>query len=125
MVDNLSYDPVANLTTADLAVYPDTFIGLGFSGVGPRVRNLRVLRDGYAPTQTFTTPFLTRLAPFRVIRFMDYLRTNNNPVQTWSERTLPTAPSQARPRGRSLGIHYPASEPDAQRHLDQYPSHRG
>jgi len=99
IIRNLSYDPIANLTTADLEVYPDTYIALGFSGVGPRVRNLKVLRPGYAPTQTFTTPFLTRLEPFQVIRFMDYLMTNANPVTTWSERTLPTSPSQARREG--------------------------
>src|SRR5258707_3074048 len=74
VVRSLNYDPIANLTTADLEVYPDGYIALGFVGVGPRVRNVKALRPGYSPTQTFTTPFLTRLQPFQVIRFVDYLR---------------------------------------------------
>lgn len=37
--------------------------------------------------QTFTTGLINFIADFQTIRFMDFLRTNNSEVKSWSERT--------------------------------------
>jgi len=54
---------------------------------------------GAGATQTFTTQFEQALAPFRVVRFMDFLRTNDNPVRSWNERTLVGSGTQGSPKG--------------------------
>ncbi|MBX7105259.1 MAG: hypothetical protein K1X57_14345 [Gemmataceae bacterium] len=51
------------------------------------VRDLRVWVPGFENSKaTFHPAYLERLKPFGVIRFMDWQRTNNSPLFTWSER---------------------------------------
>jgi hypothetical protein len=55
------------------------------------IRNLKVWLPGLENAASpFHPLYLERLAPFRVIRFMDWQRTNNSPVFTWSQRAKPT-----------------------------------
>lgn len=63
-------------------------LALAFTGTGGSVRALRVLRPGYDTTDTplFTREFLNHLAPYPVLRTMDWTRTNNHPVSRWSQR---------------------------------------
>jgi hypothetical protein len=53
------------------------------------LRNIRFLLAGseatYA-TQPFNPAFLERLAPFRVLRFMDWMATNNSVIAEWADR---------------------------------------
>lgn len=66
------------------------------------IRNIRVLMPGTSDTyqdQPFHQVFLDKIEPFPVLRFMNWGRTNNNPVVSWGERTTPTYFSQARPQG--------------------------
>lgn len=59
------------------------------------VRNIRFVMAGFEATadaQPFHPTFLARLAPFKVIRFMDFGATNNTDVEDFSQRkTLLTA----------------------------------
>ena len=71
--------------------------------VGNYIRNIQVV---YAPTSTasvcdpneqalmngsiFTPTFLSKIASFSPLRFMDWMQTNNSPNYTWAQRPLPT-----------------------------------
>lgn len=50
------------------------------------LRNIRLYERNTAPQATFRTPFLNRLRPMGVLRFMDWMGTNNSPVSKWAER---------------------------------------
>ncbi len=61
------------------------------------VRDLRVIMPGFEATyaaQPFHPLFLERLAPYAVLRFMDWGQTNRSPITSWSERKLPDYRSQ-------------------------------
>ncbi len=61
------------------------------SQLGDPVRNFRLLRledeEVNLDKAPFYEGFLEKIAPFKVLRFMDWGATNNNPVRSWSERT--------------------------------------
>jgi hypothetical protein len=66
------------------------------------VRNIRLLQPGYESTyatQVFTPEFLQSVAPFKVLRFMDWMDTNGTTVTDWSTRATPQTFSQATPAG--------------------------
>ncbi len=55
------------------------------------VRNVRVIMPGFESkyeSEPFHPLFLQRLAPFTVLRFMDWGDTNHSPVRTWAERRV-------------------------------------
>lgn len=63
------------------------------------VRNIRVIMPGFEKTyqeNPFYPPFLDRYRPFAVIRFMDWMRTNNSKIQSWEDRPKLTDATQAR-----------------------------
>lgn len=69
------------------------------------VRHIRFLMPGTEntyQTQPFYKGFLARLAPFKVLRFMDWEGTNGSPLKNWSERTTPNAYSQQTDKGVAL-----------------------
>jgi hypothetical protein len=99
-IRNVQYDSVSNRSQGEVVVGAGaTQLMLAFRNTTNGVRNVSLRLPGYPATQTFTNPFQQALAPFRVVRFMDFLRTNNNPVRTWSERTVTMGGSQASPKG--------------------------
>jgi Dockerin type I domain len=51
----------------------------------------------------FNNDFINKIHPFSTLRFMDALNTNGNLVETWSQRTWPTAGSRG---GRAQGMAY-------------------
>lgn len=63
------------------------------SQAGNHVRNVRIVRlvDEFADLdiEPFYSVFLDRIAPFQVLRFMDWMHTNNSSVSRWSDRKLP------------------------------------
>ncbi|MCA8961792.1 MAG: hypothetical protein KDC38_14810 [Planctomycetes bacterium] len=69
------------------------------------VRNIRLIMPGFwddYETQVFHPLFLERLAPYRVIRFMDWQRTNTTTVSSWSQRANPFQPTQTTSAGVAL-----------------------
>ncbi|WP_372522140.1 hypothetical protein [Sulfuricaulis sp.] len=99
-VQNMVYDAGTNTSTADFVPGPDeTQIFLTFTGTSGGVKNVKLMRPGYLPTDTFSKPFLDRLAMFQVLRFVGYSNTIDNPQVNWSDRTLPTHATQHRPAG--------------------------
>jgi hypothetical protein len=45
--------------------------------------------------EPFHSPFLQRTGAFAVIRFMDWMKTNNSTIREWSQRPLPTHATQS------------------------------
>lgn len=96
------YDAAEHVTTVPLHVPEDgDQLALAFTGTGSGIKDLRVVRPGYdasAPPR-FTREFLAHIAPFHIVRLMDWLRTNNNPVRRWDQRATPKTTHYASPKG--------------------------
>lgn len=103
-VANRVYDPSTNRTTADLVVGSDvrnvwpTFTATGGQTGGPK--DVKILRPGHAFGELFSRDFLARIAPFRALRFMQWMGppsrgVNGQTDRTWSERNLPGYALQA------------------------------
>ena len=83
--------------------YPETKNGtawLRIKSTNPDnyIRNIRVLSPGTEDTyqtQPFRQQLLDVWSDFKVIRFMDWLSTNGNPIVSWSERTTPQSYTQS------------------------------
>lgn len=60
---------------------------------GQSVTDLHILHPGfdYGTKEVFLPQFLGLLAPFRALRFMDWLATNNNKMVDWAERPAATS----------------------------------
>ena len=66
------------------------------------VRNIHVIMPGFASvyeSQPFYPPLVNRLAGVKVLRFMDWLRTNSQLNGSWFARTTPFHASQTNSRG--------------------------
>lgn len=99
-IANSVYDQATNRSTADVVVGASaTQLMLSFRNTVGGVRDVSLRRPGYSDTQTFTDQFIDAVAPFGVLRVMDFLSTNGNPVRTWAERTKPTSATQSGPKG--------------------------
>ncbi|MBK6005166.1 hypothetical protein JJB11_03600 [Ramlibacter ginsenosidimutans] len=99
-VANYVYDRATNRSAADVVIGSNaTQLMLTFTGTSGGVRDVSLRRPGYPENQTFTNEFIQALAPFGVVRLMDFLATNGNPVQTWGERTTPASGNQTGPKG--------------------------
>jgi hypothetical protein len=69
------------------------------------VRDIRVWMPGFenAPSR-FHPVFLQRLGPARVVRFMDWQRTNNSKLVKWADRPKPDDPTYATERGAPVEV---------------------
>jgi hypothetical protein len=66
------------------------------------IRNIRIIMPGFEnnyASQIFYPTFLTRLQNFSTLRFMDTMKTNNNPLTTWENRTTLTYYTQSKDVG--------------------------
>jgi hypothetical protein len=66
------------------------------------IRNIRLLLPGCAelpPGTVFHRDFLARWRGFRVLRFMDWMRTNGSAVVSWEDRNRPDTQTQAADNG--------------------------
>ncbi len=58
---------------------------------GDYLRNIRLIREEdekRAFSGRFSPQFLDKLKPYKVLRFMDWMRTNNTPLSSWRDRSL-------------------------------------
>ncbi len=92
-VINMSYDAARDHSSADviLSANEDQLM-LSFTGTGAGIKDVTLIRPGYDSINPplFTQTFLAHIARFKTLRFMDWLRTNNNPVTSWATRAEPT-----------------------------------
>ena len=97
---NLSYNAALNRTTFDVVRGPNTdgaqmvlqFRDTQLNASSPKgsgIKDLKVIRPGYDALNPplFTPEFMQHISRFKVLRFMDWLRTNGNPTVRWSERS--------------------------------------
>ena len=92
-VSNAVFTAATNTSTLDFTfpVGGET-AALRFLGVPPGnpVKNLRVIRPGFSTTSPpiFTPTYLSHISRFSVLRFMDWLSTNDhaNSIITWADR---------------------------------------
>ncbi|WP_332826288.1 hypothetical protein, partial [Ramlibacter sp.] len=99
-VRNYKYDARTNRSTAEVVIgaRADALM-LAFRNTRGGVKNVTLRRPGYTARETFTNEFKQALQPFGVLRMMDFLHTNYNPVRTWAERTTPASATQASNKG--------------------------
>lgn len=105
IIQNLVYDITNNLTTIDLIVQRNNWlVNLNFSNTqrtsasatNTGITNFKLLRPGYhnRPNDIYRQEYINAISHFPVIRFMDFINTNNNnpvfPGKTeWANRQLP------------------------------------
>ena len=96
------YDSASGITTITLEL-PNRAdqLALSFTGSRAPIKELRVIRPGYdaANPPLFTRDFLDHIAPFKVVRLMDWLRTNNNRVSRWETRSTDATTHYASDKG--------------------------
>ncbi|MGN6369586.1 MAG: carbohydrate-binding protein [Phycisphaerae bacterium] len=101
-ISNQVYNPATNTTTADVNVNPGaTQVYLAFTGTTGGVKNIKLVRPGYAAntSQIFTNSFLNAIANVSTLRMMDYAQTNFNPVVNWGDRSQITDAIQTTNKG--------------------------
>lgn len=105
-VRNSRYYAKTNTTTAEVVVGDGANqLMLAFRNTRGGVRNVALRMPGYRGNPSaFTNEFRQALAPFKVVRFMDFLHTNDNPVRRWSERTVYNSGSQASRKGAAYEL---------------------
>src|SRR5512135_2417294 len=117
-VQDQTYDPTTNTTTADVVIPKgQPFVILDFadthrtpdSPTNTGITDVKLIQPAYAPdtTQLFNTQFLNALQPFGALRYMVVENTNNYPVSgdyNWSQRRLPTDSSQTDSYNGKIGV---------------------
>lgn len=109
----LEFDFTGGAQTVELEIHDSEFgNGIGHlfmtitaSDPADPIRNMDLISPGHTTTyesQPFQESWTDELDPFVNIRFMDWGSTNNNPLQTWGERTTLDSYSQSREQGVSL-----------------------
>jgi len=126
-IHNQQYDAITNTTRADIIVpqgkalvivkFTNTIYDESSGTKG--IKEVKLIRPGYEdrPNQTFSDEFIASLAPFSVLRFMDWSETNSNNLYygdvknklEWSDRKLTTDATQLEmnpvgSRPRTVGV---------------------
>ncbi|MDX2154591.1 MAG: hypothetical protein SFV54_27865 [Bryobacteraceae bacterium] len=118
-ISNVQYDAATNITSADLVVQTGAeLLQLVFTNTrrtpggatNTGLRNLRVLRPGYAGSkQPYSNEFLDAIPPFQILRFMGFTETNSDfaprwpETLEWSDRHTPADATQQR-LGKRIGV---------------------
>jgi hypothetical protein len=69
------------------------------------VKDIHVWMPGFENGKTRFHPlFLERLGPATVLRFMDWQRTNDSPIATWSDRAKPDDPRYSTDKGVPIEV---------------------
>jgi len=86
--------------------FNSTFLKIEAINPADYIRNIRLIMPGfeqtYATTDVFHPTFLDSLSSFKVLRFMDWGKTNNSPMASWADRPGPNYCRNTTSRGTSL-----------------------
>ena len=96
------YDAASNITTIKLTLpQPTDQLALAFTSTRGPIKDVRLIRPDYDAKNPplFTREFLAHIAPYKIVRLMDWLRTNNNPVSRWALRSTPETTHYASAKG--------------------------
>ncbi|MDP9175832.1 MAG: fibronectin type III domain-containing protein, partial [Planctomycetota bacterium] len=95
---NQTYNAGTGTLNADITVGTSGSLSMSVANTGGGATNIQLIRPGYNPLNppVFTTNYLNFMQSLhpRILRFMNWLSTNDNPVQTWAQRALPSDPTQ-------------------------------
>ena len=97
-----TFDAARNVSSADVLLPAnEEQLMLAFTNTGTGIKDVKVIRPGYDAVNPplFTRAFLDHIARFKTLRFMDWLRTNNSPVTSWTSRATPEATHHASSAG--------------------------
>lgn len=75
------------------------------NGTNNYIRNIRVVRqelESQLPSLVFNPTWIAKLAPFRTLRFMDWMQTNGSPQKDYANRSLATDARYTTPKGVPL-----------------------
>jgi hypothetical protein len=98
VVRNVKFDGTS--TSADVDYRGGGAFALTFSGTEGGVRNLKLLRPGYASDeQVFTNEYLKSKEPFGGVRLMNWTLTNDSTVSKWEDRCKVTDAQWSRKGG--------------------------
>jgi hypothetical protein len=98
VVQNVKFD--GKTTTADVEFKGGKAFAITCSGTEGGVRNVKLLRPGYASDeQVFTNEYLKSKQPFGAVRLMNWTRTNDSGVSKWDERCKVTDAQWSRKGG--------------------------
>jgi len=105
----ISYDAVTKSYTADVQYNNNGNLFFTFEGIRGGAKNIRLIRPGDNPSETFNPLFLQQAKAgdnmFGILRFMETASTNGSPVAEWGERTSKEYATQQRQlNGRDAGM---------------------
>ncbi len=99
----VSQTPGRIVVAVDAPTNNGIYLKIAASNPANRVRNVRLMLPGFENSaEVFHPLFKQRLAPFKVLRFMKWQRTNSEKVPVWSQRTLPAMQTQDQKDGVAL-----------------------
>lgn len=102
-IQNYIYDSVHNISAADVVLQAGSQLFLAFKNTSKlNANSLSLLRPNAIAGKMFDPRFVSDVKNYRTIRFMDWLGTNNSPIKTWADRSLPTNVLQATPKGVAI-----------------------
>lgn len=70
---------------------------------GVSLDHVSCVPEGSSPTEVFNPAFIEDMKPFKVIRFMDWMSTNNAPRRLWADRPRPDDFTQLQ---RGMAVEY-------------------
>lgn len=82
---------VINVTPSDNGIYLKV-LATDPNHTGNYIRNIRVIMPGYErnyASQIFHPTFLRKIAPYKVLRFMNWMAANDTTQRHWTERARP------------------------------------
>ena len=89
----------------EVSAEPQMHLHLKRVSPGNPVRKIRIIRADDEDTyeaNLFRSEFLERTSQFEVVRFMDWMHTNNSQLRSWRERSHPSSATQVSRHGVSL-----------------------
>ncbi|MGD0388817.1 MAG: LamG-like jellyroll fold domain-containing protein [Tepidisphaeraceae bacterium] len=97
-LSNASYSSSTDTYTASVTIPGSGNVSVTVTNTGSGITSLQIIRPGYSTTNppVFTNSYISFLQSLHptVLRFMNWTQTNNNPVMTWAQRSMPSNATQ-------------------------------
>jgi len=92
-ITNIIYTAATNTTTADLTINVSGALKLTFTGTSGGIKDVKLMKPiapgsttSYEFTDEFTTHFKEMLSKFKVVRFLNWSKTNGSTETAWNTR---------------------------------------
>ena len=106
---NKTFDGVTSVAFLSVPSTNSGNVWVAWSGAAmpdgaPGVKNITLLQPGCSATGAFSPALVSLVSRFDSLRFMDWVHTNGNLEERWSERRVPSAPSFVAEADNTTGI---------------------